>query len=96
MDWYQLCTKLLLFFGGKCVGKEIAKFLCYQRSAAECSCQHICMPAVWNQLQKLQMRWEQHSPPYWRSRLEQSTYSGSYDRCAGCQVSYSGFQKLFV
>lgn len=46
---------------------------CFQRGAAECSCQHFSMPAVWDELQKLQMRQEQHSPLYLRSRLEQST-----------------------
>lgn len=73
MDWHRLCAKLLLFSSGKCVGKEIAKFLCFQRGAAECSCQHFSMPAVWHELQKLQMRQKQHSPLYLRSRLEQST-----------------------
>lgn len=96
MDLYQLCAKLLLFFGGKCVGKEIAKLLYFQRGAAECSCQHFCMPAVWDELQTLQMRQEQHSPPCLRSRLEQSTYAGSCDSCAGYQVSYPEFQKLLV
>lgn len=42
-------------------------------------------------------KWKGNSiPPYLRSRLEQSTYAGSCDSCAGYQVSYPGFQKLLV